>query len=499
MKRILTKISIFTLITLSAINFLDGSILDTPEANLTQAQKEWLLDNRQNAKKLYIAEIDTAKRKEVPAYNAAFLCYDEHDYALANKYLKTALRANPKYGPALLLKATIEYGRHNLTNSFNCLLNAIKYHPFPEIPNFHFGKYLYERKKYGEAIKYLKKAISVNKLYTFPYPILGDIYIQLGEIDKAVNILEKGLKYSFDAEIIFQLACAYKLSGRIDDAIKLFDFFIYLYPQHPFTNEARKYLADQHENNLYTNGFEPIPERGESSRFFPIGENQVYSVYLGIIRVGELNTEIIESLNYNGNDAYKVRFSLDSNPVLEFAATLHSDYITIIDQRTKQVYRHFLHLRENNVIAEKVYDYLRDEGKFKCRIVHEDGHINEMEKFLPKNAIDGTSILFYSRQVVFERRSEMILTTIDENFVITEIVFNNVKEPVTVRENDEMALLISGENHYKGIVGLTGRFRGWFRDDPTYIPLGSDFEIWVGRIRIVMATEEEQRLHKFAR
>ncbi|MCK4447531.1 MAG: hypothetical protein KAW56_10680, partial [Candidatus Marinimicrobia bacterium] len=56
---------------------LFSSIVDTPLANLTEAQKSWLLDQRETAKKLYIEEINSSEQKEVPAYNTAFLYFLE--------------------------------------------------------------------------------------------------------------------------------------------------------------------------------------------------------------------------------------------------------------------------------------------------------------------------------------------------------------------------------------------------------------------------------------
>ena len=500
MKKISVLISYLAVLSvISRPDNLIASIVDTPEANLKAADQEWLLDHRQTAKILYQAEIETTQVKAVPAFNVASLWYIENNIREADKFLEISLKSNPKYGPALLLKGIIEFDRRNLTNCYRFLHQAIKYHPFPEIPNYFLGKFLSERNKIKEAIEYLNQAINENKLYTLPYSLLGDCYLRQKKFKDAIEILEKGIKYSFDAEIIYQLARAYWMTGQKEKALQYYELFKYLFPQHPAAAEVNELLKENKAKEVFPFGFEPIPNRNASDRFFPVGENVVYSVYWGIIRVGELNTEIVESLEYNGNDAYKVRFSLDSNPALEFIASLHSDYITIIDQDTKLTYQHYLHLRENNIICEKVYDYLRSEGKFICRKVNKDGHIDYLEKYLPVNAIDGTSILFYARQLVKERRSEFVLTTIDENFVVSVIKYSQIKEPVTVRDQEEQGILVTGENRYKGIVGFTGKFRGWFRDNLSYLPLAADFEIWVGRISINIASEEEQRLHKYAR
>lgn len=474
-------------------------IIDTPLVNLSDAQKSWLLDDRESAKDLYMEEINEVEEKEIPAYNVAYLHYLEGKNLEADHHVQLSLKHNHKYGPSLLLKGMIDYDRRNIRNSYYYLKSAIKHHSNPEIPEYIYGSYLYERGNYKKALEILKDAISDNKKFTFPYPIISEIYLKFNEHNKALKILKKGLKYSYDAEILLSLAKVNEILKNYKEAEKFYMFFEYFFPNHPEAPEAIKWLSKQNIKNSPTSPFTPPPKRDFSDRFFPVGEDMLYNVHWGPIRVGELHTVIEDTLSFMGHDAYRVIFSLDSNPALEFIASLHSDYITFIDQETKQAIRHYLHLRENKIINEKVYDFHRAEGKFICRTVQKDGHIEYLEKYLPRYTIDATSLLFYSRQVVKEAKNETVITIIDENFVISDIVYENKKEPVSYRGKEESGILISGENHYKGIVGFTGRFRGWFRDDPTYLPLRADFEIWVGRISIKIASEEEQRLHKYSR
>ncbi len=478
---------------------LFSEIVDSPVASLSPAERAWLINNESEARQLFIAEIDSSTKPEVPAFNAAFLSYREDNFKDVDKYLDIALTANPKYGPAWMLKGMIEYDRHNLKNSFEYLRKAIKYHDFPELPNYQMGKILAERKKYKDAISYFEDAISDNKLYTFSYAELGKIYIEMNKIEDAVKILEKGFEISHDAEIIYQLATVYSLSGKNDKAAKYYGLFAYLYPKHPLYPKARAFLDNNQIQECWTHGLKPIPDRSNTDFFYSLDEDMVYSVYWGPIRVGELNTVILDTLQYHGREAFKVCFSMDSNPALEFIATLHSDYITIIDRYTKQTIRHFLHLRELGLVAEKVYDYNRENGLFYCRTVRGDGHIDYLEKYLPTNCIDGTSLLFYARQIVSEKQSEVILTTIDETFVLTDVNFPNEEEPVLVRSVEKITDKVQGELHYNGIVGFTGNFQGWFQQDNTHLPLAADFEIWIGRIKVAMASVEEQSEKKYSR
>jgi len=153
MKKISVLISYLAVLSvISRPDNLIASIVDTPEANLKAADQEWLLDHRQTAKILYQAEIETTQVKAVPAFNVASLWYIENNIREADKFLEISLKSNPKYGPALLLKGIIEFDRRNLTNCYRFLHQAIKYHPFPEIPNYFLGKFLSERNKIKEQL-----------------------------------------------------------------------------------------------------------------------------------------------------------------------------------------------------------------------------------------------------------------------------------------------------------------------------------------------------------
>ena len=257
---------------------LKASILDTPEVQLSPAQREWLLDYPEKAKELYIAEIDTARQVEVAAFNVAFISFQQGDLTGTDKYLNLALATNPKYGPALYLKGMLEYERHNLRNCVTALKQSIKTHPHRELPNYFMGKVLYERKNYEAAIDYLEDAISAFKLYTFSYALLGQLYIEIKQLDKAIDILEKGFANSHDAEIIYYLAKAYELSNNLNKALKFYGLFAYLYPQHPYYPQVKKFLDNHQVHKYWTNRLEPIPPRGEESHFLPVGEKDRKSV-----------------------------------------------------------------------------------------------------------------------------------------------------------------------------------------------------------------------------
>ncbi len=473
-----------------------SSLVDTPLSDLNQAEKFFLLGKFRQSIIAYQDQIRKSENEEIPSYNIGYIYYLESKFDSASHYCNQSLKYNPQYGPALYLKGLLNKENGNLHLWGKYLKESLDSHPDKEFPFFELGKFYLKQSNYAEAENYFRESIHASDIFSIPYPYLAWALEKQGRNKEAIKVLENGLETSYDAKILERLIPLYKKTDQDKKAQKYSGLFVYLFPEHPFSSQ----LSKNNPDNSSAMGFKELPVREKDSNvFFPVGEEKLYRVSIGPLKVGELFTAIQDTLIFNGKKVYQVRFSLDSNPDLAFAAVLHSDYLSYVDMYSKQVELHYLHTRENEKIWDKVYDFDRNKHKFVCRTVREDGHIDVIEKYLPRNTIDGTSILFYSRQIVKEKRSERVMTIIDENFVISDINYTGKMEPVEVRGQEENCYLISGTNHYKGIVGFTGDFRGWFRNSPDHLPVQSDFKIWVGRIKVTTASEEEQKLHKYSK
>ena len=489
------SLQILVLLVMSGF-ILQSSIVDTPVSDLKQPEKYFLLGKYKQSIRLYRNQLTKSANKEIENYNIGYLYFLQGKMDSAKYFSEQSLKYNASYGPAYFLKGLIEYTLQNYSLAKNYLEISIANHPDREFPLYYLGKIHFQERDYKQAYKYLDEATNSSDIFSLAYPLIGRSLARLGKDKKAINVLEKGLSVSYDAEILLALIDLYKETDQNQEAQKYAGLLKFLFPDH----NAADHLSKEYPEANYKNGFREIPQRNKSSNvFFPVGEKALYNVTFGPIKVGELYTEIQDSLTFNDKEVYQVRFSLDSNPDLAFAAVLHSDYLSYIDKYTKQVELHYLHTHENDKIWDKLYSFDRARHKFLCRTVRKDGHIDILEKYLPRNTIDGTSILFYARQIVKEQRSERVMTIIDENFVISDINYSDKMEIVEVRGKEENCFLVTGINHYKGIVGFTGGFRGWFRNNSSLLPVKSDFKIWVGRIKVTMASEEEQRIHKYSR
>ena len=60
--------------------------------------------------------------------------------------------------------------------------------------HFQLGNVYKMQKNYSQAAKEYNKSIELNKKYTKPYKALSDIFVKSGQFEKAIEILEEGLK-----------------------------------------------------------------------------------------------------------------------------------------------------------------------------------------------------------------------------------------------------------------------------------------------------------------
>ncbi|MDH5436545.1 MAG: tetratricopeptide repeat protein [Gammaproteobacteria bacterium] len=60
---------------------------------------------------------------------------------------------------------------------------------------FQLGNVYKMQKDFTQAAVHYNKSIDLNKKYTKPYKALSDIFIKAGEFEKAIEVLERGLKH----------------------------------------------------------------------------------------------------------------------------------------------------------------------------------------------------------------------------------------------------------------------------------------------------------------
>jgi len=148
------------------------------------------------------AEIsDQARRKSERYYQAAYIAWhDERDNLGAIRHLTRAVETNPENDEAHYLLGTIRLGRSELDEAEAHLRAAVslrgKDRPAARAEALNsLGVLLIHRERYDEAVKLLEEAANevLNREPWLAQGNLGWAYIELGEYDKAVEVLRRAL------------------------------------------------------------------------------------------------------------------------------------------------------------------------------------------------------------------------------------------------------------------------------------------------------------------
>jgi tetratricopeptide (TPR) repeat protein len=170
-------------------------------------------------------------RKFVKSYlSLASLYYYLQDYMKSLEYYKLAESLNPvdydiKYniGICYFQLQDIEKAKETLNNLIETdhVMSQIKYEAAKSLGNYHAQK-----KKYGQAIYYFRKALKFNEHYD-AHIRLGNLYKIQGEMEKSLHHFEKAYKLNKEKDsTIKNLAELYFKFGDYDKAIEHYKYIV---------------------------------------------------------------------------------------------------------------------------------------------------------------------------------------------------------------------------------------------------------------------------------
>jgi type IV pilus assembly protein PilF len=165
---------------------------------------------------------DKARRQSDRFYEAAHIAwYDEHDNLAAIRHLTRAVEKNPDNDDAHYLLGTLRLGRGELDRAEHHLREAVRLRgenrPAARCEALNsLGVLLIHQQRYAEAIRFLEEAAD-EVLNREPWLAMGNLgwaYIELGEHEKAIEVLRRAI---FDQSRFcvgkYRLGQAYYLSG----------------------------------------------------------------------------------------------------------------------------------------------------------------------------------------------------------------------------------------------------------------------------------------------
>jgi tetratricopeptide (TPR) repeat protein len=223
-------------------------------------------------------------------------------------------------------------------------------------------------------------------------------------------------------------------------------------------------------------------------QFFPVGREWQYQVRYGILPLGKLVVGILgreDQILPDGSleEAYRVVYRVDSNPIYRLLIDLHDVYEAVIPAHCLHSSEFVTSSLQGRERYDRIYEFDFETMTMEARGYYSDGHVFRQRLPIAQQLFDGLSLLFAGRRQVLEERYGPVLTIIDEE-VHRTVIQPDGRGRVKVMGRQHAVRQVLGSADYQGIAGLTGAFWGALSDDDEALPLMARFQIKVGRITI---------------
>jgi Flp pilus assembly protein TadD len=133
-----------------------------------------------------------------------------------------------------LREGLLHHQRGNLQDAEDCFRQAVREHPHdPDALNL-LAMVLAAQKRFGEAVKFLQKAIALRPADPVLLGNFGGLLTEANDPLAAISPLREAIRLKPDQlDAVVNLGVAYQTSGRLEDARKQFEKVLKRQPAHP--------------------------------------------------------------------------------------------------------------------------------------------------------------------------------------------------------------------------------------------------------------------------
>lgn len=237
-------------------------------------------------------------------------------------------------------------------------------------------------------------------------------------------------------------------------------------------------------NNLFKN--EAASSGMQIPKEMHVGEEITYVVKYGLVKLGEVKLQILESKVKDDRSYFRTRAYIDSYSGIPFV-NLHQIYESNFN--SSQYSDYFKH-------TEKEKDYVKFTEYFfdyKKKNVHvKKGKYNPYEIWTDSttgvnaNYQDGLSLFYYARLNTGQKKSVNVPCFVTEKFVYTQINFYDSIDRISIDavDYDIPCTRLDGHTDFVSIFGLTGNFEGWFTNDKYAVPTIARMKVIIGNVTL---------------
>jgi hypothetical protein len=231
------------------------------------------------------------------------------------------------------------------------------------------------------------------------------------------------------------------------------------------------------------------------NKMLEVGEELVYKVYYGFIKLGEVKFKIS---SYDANSKkYTTTAELknyEALPLVKINYFFESTMINIKDS----VYSYRFYSSEFKEKDINHIDYTFDYDKGIIIAKSDKNFQGEERKEIKidanKRFQDGLSLFYNARIHSLVNKNYIVPVYINAQESTVNYSFNMNKDVVSsdLKSYDMSAIKILGTAHFKGVFGLTGEFVGWLSDDDARVPLKAKFNVSIGSVTLELTSYKKK-------
>lgn len=243
------------------------------------------------------------------------------------------------------------------------------------------------------------------------------------------------------------------------------------------------------------------------SKILQVGEELVYTVSFGFIKLGEVKFNLNSSYYENQRKYYTAKAEMKSFEGIPFLAVRYIFESVMREEKGKILSDkfHSSEFKDENsgerVILRTDYefDYFsnKDTGYIKVKRYKDNGRdknleVDKTETFeIGTEFQDGLSVVYFARINSYKKeRSKKVNIYINEKKSFLAYSFNYNRDAVSLDlvDYDMAAIKVDGKADFIGVLGLTGEFEGWLSDDDERVPLKARFNIILGSVTLELTS-----------
>jgi hypothetical protein len=136
--------------------------------------------------------------------------------------------------------------------------------------------------------------------------------------------------------------------------------------------------------------------------------------------------------------------------------------------------------RESGEYTKYTFDY--DQRRIQTSTWIDRRKTDERTFQISRKYVDGLTILYAARQLLYSKRTAWIPTIVREDTAWTKINFTGNVSSVSIDavSYPVRTVYFDGLANWTGVYGVTGYFEGWFSDDESRIPIKAKMKLYLG-------------------